>query len=445
MLLLCLILYFPALLQAQYTQNYNYINASIGNGVFQNQFWWRPTDNDVRQQVVNLHPRQVILEYNCFHMKDICKNAENFQSRRQAGNPQGFPTHIFAYDFNGDRRDERRKKSCPSSWKNRHPCPEPDQQDVMRHDGVWPHKDLEPNSGSSLTIRHKRDSQGNIDEYSGVAYSCDEFPPATWIEGGSGPLVIPRGYVTGQPAGLAETRCAAIRCGPKNRPAAVKAEQDWQGLSHARLRDALEAAIDFERRAGRLPSWANNNDNNNGVVFFSFRMINQNSPVAAKVYRVDRFGQSSVDGRVSQAKRSTTDDMDLEWFTAGSIEELRAMGNVTEYQIRVDDNLEESKCGASTTYPQATRENIDSEPKRRNILHTLGQLRSRFSQPPQFGALNLREGKPNKHHDSNFWMQQIVRKGPSHIGEDPEYKVFRNILDYGAVGDGITVSSYIHL
>ena len=174
-------------------------------------------------------------------------------------------------------------------------------------------------------------------------------------------------------------------------------------------------------------------------------MINQNSPVAAKVYRVDRFGQSSVDGRVSQAKRSTTDDMDLDWFTAGSIEELRAMGNVTEYQIRVDDNLEESKCGASTTYPQAAREIIHSEPKRRNILHSLGQLRPRFSQPPQFGALDLREGKPTKHHDSNFWMQQIVRKGPSHIGEESEYRVFRNILDYGAVGDGIAVSSYIHL
>lgn len=27
-----------------------------------------------------------------------------------------------------------------------------------------------------------------------------------------------------------------------------------------------------------------------------------------------------------------------------------------------------------------------------------------------------------------------------HIGNDPTYQVFRNVLDYGAVGDGVTVS-----
>ncbi|KAI1109759.1 glycoside hydrolase family 55 protein [Nemania sp. NC0429] len=37
-----------------------------------------------------------------------------------------------------------------------------------------------------------------------------------------------------------------------------------------------------------------------------------------------------------------------------------------------------------------------------------------------------------------FWMGTIDRKGTVPWGDDPEYKIFRNVLDYGAVGDGVT-------
>lgn len=39
-----------------------------------------------------------------------------------------------------------------------------------------------------------------------------------------------------------------------------------------------------------------------------------------------------------------------------------------------------------------------------------------------------------------FWMGSIARKGTVPWGDDPNYKVFRNVLDYGAMGDGATVS-----
>jgi hypothetical protein len=39
-----------------------------------------------------------------------------------------------------------------------------------------------------------------------------------------------------------------------------------------------------------------------------------------------------------------------------------------------------------------------------------------------------------------YWMQSLARKGTVPWGNDPEYVVFRNVLDYGAVGDGVTVS-----
>lgn len=39
-----------------------------------------------------------------------------------------------------------------------------------------------------------------------------------------------------------------------------------------------------------------------------------------------------------------------------------------------------------------------------------------------------------------YWMGSIARQGTVPWGNDPAYKVFRNVIDYGAVGDGITVS-----
>ncbi|WPJ57197.1 hypothetical protein SMAC4_12999 [Sordaria macrospora] len=37
-----------------------------------------------------------------------------------------------------------------------------------------------------------------------------------------------------------------------------------------------------------------------------------------------------------------------------------------------------------------------------------------------------------------YWMQSLARKGTVPWGDEPNYAIFRNVLDYGAVGDGIT-------
>lgn len=37
-----------------------------------------------------------------------------------------------------------------------------------------------------------------------------------------------------------------------------------------------------------------------------------------------------------------------------------------------------------------------------------------------------------------FWMEHIARRGTVPLGDDPDYKVFRNVMDYGAKGDGVT-------
>ena len=52
----------------------------------------------------------------------------------------------------------------------------------MRHDGPWFTTALEPGTDQNL-VNH-RGANGIVDEESKVRYSCDEFPPATWVEGG---------------------------------------------------------------------------------------------------------------------------------------------------------------------------------------------------------------------------------------------------------------------
>ncbi|PGH08809.1 hypothetical protein AJ80_07768 [Polytolypa hystricis UAMH7299] len=39
---------------------------------------------------------------------------------------------------------------------------------------------------------------------------------------------------------------------------------------------------------------------------------------------------------------------------------------------------------------------------------------------------------------ASFWMEDVEHKGTQPLGDDPSYKVFRNVKDYGAVGDGVT-------
>ncbi len=181
----------------------------------------QPTQNDVPQEVIDLGPDElVVLVYNCYYMRDICKNAYNFLNteRGKALHPQSeLSNDVFGYDLNTkkgmrppSRRVQRGQHSCPSNWKNSHTCPEFDQRDVMRHDGQWFSNALEPNTNRNAIINYRNPITGQV-IYSKIRYTCDEFPPATWVEGGDGEN-------SDQPA---QTRCAAMRCG-----AGAKAEQD---------------------------------------------------------------------------------------------------------------------------------------------------------------------------------------------------------------------------
>lgn len=141
--------------------------------------------------VINIEPLTVYLIYNCFYMREICKNAENFAGTARGQNLHpisGLPNYVYGYDLNtGDtgtgqpnsRQESRRSASCPDSWIDTHTCPEVDQQKPMRHDGEWFTTAKE--QGTTMNnLQNMRDAQGNVVRYSNIRYTCDEFPPATW-------------------------------------------------------------------------------------------------------------------------------------------------------------------------------------------------------------------------------------------------------------------------
>ena len=140
---------------------------------------------------MNIEPYTVYLIYNCYYMREVCRNAEifGFSARGQNLHPRsGLANDVFGYDLDtGDRpsqtprshQDLRRTASCPDSWSSTHLCPEAGQRKPMRHNGEWFTTDLEPNTHTN-NLRNQRDSNNNIIRYSNIRYTCDEFPPATW-------------------------------------------------------------------------------------------------------------------------------------------------------------------------------------------------------------------------------------------------------------------------
>ena len=48
-------------------------------------------------------------------------------------------------------------------------------------------------------------------------------------------------------------------------------------------------------------------------------------------------------------------------------------------------------------------------------------------------------GRGNARHSDSYWLERMEHRGISPYNPDPTgYQVFRNVKDYGAVGDGVT-------
>lgn len=146
------------------------------------------------------------LVYNCKLVPALCKTSEKYMG---VGMMQGqFHYDAFRYkDPNkATRVDARRDKACPGNWLNGHTCPEADQPDWTWKAGgvINPKVKAELYTYRDGTTHRNRlakvekvweldgdDEQAPLKEvYESTPYgavvSCDEFPAASWIEGGDG-------------------------------------------------------------------------------------------------------------------------------------------------------------------------------------------------------------------------------------------------------------------
>lgn len=318
-----------------YQNDYTYRTVNGVSGAY-----WRPTLNDPWTPVIRTSTT-VWVEYNCQYMEAICQNANSWITTTGNGRTD------FAFDFqNRDvngvraRKNTRRDESCPGTWINNGRCPEVAGNGNLAQPrswrwlipnpttgqpgtlSLWPFTALEPNSNNRLL--HDVDPVTNNILPSRLKYSCDEFPPATFIQGGTG----------------ATTRCAAFFCG-----GGVSAEQQWQGRSHDVLRDILRQEVEADRGTGNGPNI------NTEVVIFFFRVTNQANQIPAKVWRYDTNNVANVqnipfkkrDGSTENAFNATkpVKDMDfpewVKWASTVSLDDLRAHSLVTETHVLPND------------------------------------------------------------------------------------------------------------
>ena len=188
-------------------------------------------------------------------MPAICQNVRNWHNNAalSSWHTQSLWAGWFTYDMGASdstlgRGNRRRQENCPGTWKRTifNPrCPEPNQPRVvpplydLSGNGVT---DIVPQpipgkTSLSMVIADGRDSRftGQL-QSSGRKYTCDEFPPASWIEGGVGI------------AGTAYSRQATTYCAPwafkcDDDTDARGSEQNWQGWIHGFLGAHLEARL----------------------------------------------------------------------------------------------------------------------------------------------------------------------------------------------------------
>lgn len=147
------------------------------------------------------------LKYNCAQAPGLCQTVKAYWTKGQTSG-------IFHYDKDyrlgsnrnkkGVRKSKRRDENCPTSssnaWKDTHTCPETNQPEFQGQGvsgwmkaelfkGTWGDDPVVKYQLGQKTGATKRMSDGTIKErweQLGVSLTCDEWPAASWIEGGAG-------------------------------------------------------------------------------------------------------------------------------------------------------------------------------------------------------------------------------------------------------------------
>ena len=203
-----------------------------------------------------------ILVYNCYYMPLICENVASYAKGINAGGSADLAAQlVFHFDPNKSSLESRRDKACGCF-----PHDGCDQAESNgKSDGTkvtdiakrapfdtlnTPMSQADKNTilqGANPRANKQREAltkvPGRFFGVDGVAFSCDEFPAATFIEGGTG---------IGGNGNKAKTICAMQSWQIYKGANAVgkwplagtgqQREQDWQGRAHSLLRVSLTAS-----------------------------------------------------------------------------------------------------------------------------------------------------------------------------------------------------------
>lgn len=196
------------------------------------------------------------LVYNCAQMPLICENVAAWSIGK--GNAQGDlpPKQVFYFDPNSETKETRRETSCGN-------FPHDDCQ-TRTSNGKRKGNKVTDIATSSATIsainaantsailagpnpklNEQRKSINSIPGRffgQGVGFSCDEFPPAPFIEGGRAYTICALQswqIYSGQPGVDKKGKAKNVGKWPLRPKTGVRMEQDWQATSHGFLRVSL--------------------------------------------------------------------------------------------------------------------------------------------------------------------------------------------------------------
>ncbi|KAI1392048.1 glycosyl hydrolases family 18-domain-containing protein [Hypoxylon trugodes] len=369
----------------QFIQDYQWVNGRPQ---------WR-RDTTLQLEDVLIPQNMVILEYNCDYMPAICQNAQNWLNGPRGANRALMTNRItgvvippnselFSYDF-GPHSDSRGARMCPGNWRNNHPCPEPNQPPIMP--GPWYSTARENvRALQANEIRADRRTPGR-EIRSGRYYTCDEFPPRSFVEGGNGTPnqnVMPEGD-----GGRGTTYCAPQRlaCTPRQvfQPY-VRSEQDWQASAHTKLRGKLWT--ESKKANGGITTGFENR-----AALFAFRLANRGTTNG----RYARVLWGPNQGKIIPVvhKRDGQEDMDFDDEGWSSVDlHVNGTESVTRARKRKADPSSSSlplsrRCDPSNSTCDVTPScNGDSAANRRLAYYQGHNSVNRNCNPVKPGAIN---------------------------------------------------------
>lgn len=91
----------------------------------------------------------------------------------------------------------------------------------------------------------------------------------------------------------------------------------------------------------------------------------------------------------------------------------------------------------------AREDEADAPPMLLEITDEIANAAALVAEAEAYTAMRANNLTRRQSSAGTFWMQGLARKGTVPWGDDPTYAIFRNVRDYGATGNGITVSQAV--